>query len=251
MSPTDMPDWIVAAAIHAGGGRRIKWDSCSWSWKGTFQHIKFTCCHKNGDVDPFHSLNKNICYAGMQKAKTSSYAHISSIVTGWLCPRVKMNSPDRHLGVLLDKRSRVAYPLEYKCLPDNYAAIFQNLVATFQFESTNAHNLVKISVISQHTRIVYVRWFESWWFHYFEPDGDCESLSGTDKCLLTIHVPDIWRTVTIFTRCYTVFFIWAMPASCAILYYVLDVKQFCVPHRVSPREQSGNDGNWNETVWFP
>lgn len=93
----------------------------------------------------------------MQKAKKSSYAHISSTVTVGQCPRVKTNSPDRRLGVLLDKRSRVVYPLEYKCLPDNYFAVFQNLVASLQFESTNAPNLIKISVISQNTRIVYIR----------------------------------------------------------------------------------------------
>jgi len=42
-----------------------------------------------------------------------------------------------------------------------------------------------------------------------------------------------------------------MPASCAILYYVLDAKQICVRQRVSPREQSRTDGNWKETDWFP
>jgi len=54
-----------------------------------------------------------------------------------------MNSPDRLLGVLLDKRSLVVSPLEYICFPDNYFAIFQNLVASLQYESTNVHNLIK------------------------------------------------------------------------------------------------------------
>jgi len=86
-----------------------------------------------------------------RKQKTSSYAHISSTVTVGQCPRVKMNSPDRRLGVLLDKRSRVVCPLEYKCLPDNDFAIFQNLVAFLQYESTNAHNLTKnISNVTIH-----------------------------------------------------------------------------------------------------
>jgi len=79
----------------------------------------------------------------MQKAKTSSYAHISSTVTVGQCPRVKMSSPDRRLGVLLDKLSRVVCRLEYKCLPDNYFAIFQTFVASLLYESTNAHNLIK------------------------------------------------------------------------------------------------------------
>jgi len=67
----------------------------------------------------------------MQKAKTSSYAHISSIVTVGPCPRVKMNSPDRRPGVLLDERSRVVYPLGYKCLQGNNVVIFPKLFGLF------------------------------------------------------------------------------------------------------------------------
>ena len=43
--------------------------------------------------------------------------------------------------------------------------------------------------------------------HYFAPDGDCESLSGTDKCLLASHVPSYEglsqysRAVTLSSSC--------------------------------------------------
>jgi hypothetical protein len=40
-----------------------------------------------------------------------------------------MNLPGRPFIVLLDKWSWMPYPLDYKCLPDNYVAIFQTLVA--------------------------------------------------------------------------------------------------------------------------
>lgn len=72
-----------------------------------------------------------------------------------------MNSPDKGLCVLLDKRSRVAYSSENKCLPDNYVVILQTLVALLQFETTNAHNFIKITTISQLTSIVCISWFES------------------------------------------------------------------------------------------
>jgi hypothetical protein len=67
-----------------------------------------------------------------RKQKTISCAHISSIVSGGLCPTVKMISPDKRLDVLFNKRGRMAYPLEYKYLPNNYFAILQTLVTLLQ-----------------------------------------------------------------------------------------------------------------------